>query len=321
MCNAKKHSPGCTCGFGPPYPPRYRIGSVTEWADTAAEEPTLVRRSLRQTGWDERSIQDFAVRLAALDREPLPRRTRVEQIRELLRMRRQVVEETWTEVVDVPLYRFGAPPVRGAKVEYSEGEHLTDGSGWSLKFLGVGVANTASVEVSRGRTVTATDGTWKQVFVPVLVRVSRVAVYDGDRLVGRGHKAEAVPPSEAGDPLLQKRGVRVVAGVAGAAGRGQLAYHDMIDLALAGDTTGAVVTEKRSWVTDIGWELSLPLSKVVKAEALVRVKRVRRLELVFALPGGHDYRAYLCQGYTHWESPRGVLPKPARRPASGETAA
>ena len=89
-------------------------------------------------------------------------------------------------------------------------------------------------------------------------------------------------------------------------------YHDVVDLALAGDTSGAVHKEKRSWVTDVGWELSLPLGKLVDVSALVRVKRVRRLELVFDLPSGHDYRAYLCKGFTHWESPSGKLARPRR---------
>jgi hypothetical protein len=41
--------------------------------------------------------------------------------------------------------------------------------------------------------------------------------------------------------------------------------------------------------------------------ALAKVKRTRRLELAFELPAGHHYRAYLCNGYTWWESPSGPV--------------
>jgi hypothetical protein len=312
MCNAKKHSPGCMCGFGPPYPPRYHVSGVTEWEEEVVNRPQLVRRSLREAGWDERSIREFAQRYAALRREPIPRNSQIDRVRELLRMRERVIEKTWDEVVEVPLYRFGAPPVKGAKVEYSEGESRTHGSGWKLRFTGIGVARTTSVEISKSRTFVASDGAWKQVYVPVLVRVSEVIVYDGGRFVGRGLEAEVVPPKEAGDPLLQRRGIRSVDGVVGPGAGETLDFHDMIDLALAADTTGTVHKEKRVWVTDVGWDLSLPLGKLVDVTALVRVKRVRQLELQFELPAGHDYLAYLCKGFTYWDSPRRRIERPKR---------
>lgn len=323
MCNAKKHSPGCTCGFGPPYPPRYRIGEVREWAEEAVDRPTMVRRSLREAGWDARGIEAFAERYAALQRSPLPRASRVEQVKELLRMRRRVVEDSWIDVVEVPLYRFGAPPVKGAKVEYSEGDTDGDACGWTIKFLGVGVSSSTSVEVSRSCTFVAADGAWKQVYVPVKVRVSRVSVHEGGLVVGHGHEAHVLPASESGDPLLQRRGIRSVGGPPDSPGGvGQpIAYHAVVDLSLAGDTSGAVHKEKRIWVTDIARELSVPLSKLVDVSALVRVKRTRRLELNFELPGGHNYRAYLCNGYTLWESPSGTLAKKAKRPSKGDAAA
>ncbi|MEP6622617.1 MAG: hypothetical protein ABJE47_25065 [bacterium] len=235
-------------------------------------------------------------------------------------MRKRVTEETWTEVVDVPLYRFGAPPVQGAKVEYSEGDTFTGGSGWNVKFQPVGVSASTTIEVSKSRTFVTTDGAHKQVYVPVMVHVRRVAIYDGDELVGRGHEAEVAPPSESGDPLLQKRGIRSVDGTTSADGVTP-EYYDIVDLALAGDTSGAVHKEKRAWVTDVGREISLSLGKIADVSALVRVKRTRRLELAFELPAGHDYRAYLCDGYTQWDSPRGKIEKAPRTFPEGKTAA
>lgn len=323
MCNAAKHSPSCTCGFGPPYPPAYSVGKVTEWADAVLDNPRLVRRGLGEIGWDPAAIRSFAGRYADLQRSDLPRNSRVQQVRDLLKLRRRVVEESWIEIVEVPLYRFGAPPVRGAKVEYSEGDSIGHGAGWKVKIFGVGVGSTTTVDVARSFTCAAKDGAWKQVYVPVVLRVDRVAIYDGDVLVGHGHVAQVASAAESGDPLLQRRGVRSVyenyEGLG--ASDGTISFYEKIDVALSGDTTGEVHKERRSWTTDVSRELSVPLAKVIDVSALVKVKRTRRLELAFELPSGHDYRAYLCNGFTLWESPRPSAARVSRRPRTKDSAA
>ena len=88
------------------YPPNYQISGVTEWAEEGIRHLELIGRGFRETGWDERSVQMFATRYSALQRTQLPRTSLINGIRELLRMRKRVTEETWIEVVDVPLYRF-----------------------------------------------------------------------------------------------------------------------------------------------------------------------------------------------------------------------
>lgn len=306
MCNAAKHSPSCMCGFGPPYPPTYRIGSVTPWEEEVLDDPKVAKERLRQAGYDDRSINAFAKRLAEVRRSPAPRSTRLEQVRELLGMRKRVAEETWLEMVDVPLYRFAAPNVKGAKVEYSEGTITADGSGWRVILGGLGIGRTKTVEISKSRMFQAGAGEAKQVYVRIMVRITKVAVYDGDRLVGRGHTAEVASPSESGDPQLLRRGVRSLKGPPPRHEAGTLDFHDMVDLALSGDQTGAIHKEKRSWVTDISREVRLNLAKgkLVGVSALATVRRTRRLELSFELPAGHDYHVYLCNGFTHWQSPR-----------------
>lgn len=212
MCNAAKHSPSCMCGFGPPYPPTYRIGSVTPWEEEVLDDPKVAKDRLRQAGYDDRSINTFAKRLAEVRRSPAPRNTRLEQIRELLGMRKRVAEETWLEMVDVPLYRFAAPNVKGAKVEYSEGTTTADGSGWRVILGGLGIGRTKTVEISRSRMFQAGAGEAKQVYVRIMVRMTKVAVYHGDRLVGMGYTAEVASPSESRDPELLRRGVRSLKG-------------------------------------------------------------------------------------------------------------
>jgi hypothetical protein len=273
----------------------------------------MVRRSLKESGWDRRAVQRFVEEYVSIQRGTLPRATRIERVRALLGMRRVVKRNSWTEVVEVPLYRFGAPPVLGAKVEYSEGETLGDGSGWSIKFRGVGLGSTTNVQIKRTNTHTATDGAWQLVYVPVLVRITEVEVYDGEALVGRGHEAVAVPANESNDPLLQRRGVRAIDSVTGAAGGGDtIDFYDSVELDVANDNSGEVHKMKRGWEIDVARELTIPLSALCDVSALVKIKRVRSLELAFELPSGHHYRAYLCRGFTHWESPREILVKEKR---------
>lgn len=302
------------CGFGPPYPPTYRIGHVTPWEDEVLDNPSVATPRLREAGYDDSAINDFAKRLAEIRRSPAPRSTLGERVREMLGTRRRVIEETRFEMVDVPLYRFATPNVKGAKVEYSEGTTTANGSGWDVILSGVGLGRTKTVEITKSRTFEAGAGEAKQVYVRVLVRITREAVYDGDRLVGRGYTAEVASPSESGDPQLLRRGVRSASWPIRRQEDGTLDFHDMVDLALAEDRSGAVHKEKRSWETDVSREVKVTLAKTksVDVSALATVKRTRRLELSFELPAGHDYQVYLCNGFTHWTAPRRRLGK-ARR--------
>lgn len=302
MCNAAKHAPGCSCGFGPPYPPSYTPTEVTEWAEEAIENSAVVTRGLRELAWDAASVEAFLERYLEIRNSELPRSTMVSRIRQLLGMRRRVEESVTEDWINVPLYRFGAPSVDGSTVEYSEGESLLQGGGWSLKVFGIGTGDTTSLQVSKARTFVATARTCKLVFIPIRLRVVRVAVYDGDRLVGRGTEAQVAPLRDSGDQLLRRRGCKTLPGTA--CGPGPSEYTDVLECLLSGDDSGAVHRDKRSWETDVARDVSVKLAKFVDVSALVRVRRTRRLELSFALPSGHDYRAYLCPGVTWWESPR-----------------
>jgi hypothetical protein len=313
MCNAKRHSPACNCGFGPPYSVPYHITSRTPWTEEALDDQDFAERSLWHAGWDPHAIQAFAQRLSAVQHSQLPRSTMIERVQELVGMRQRRVISSETETVDVPLYRFAAPPVPGAKVEYIEGEADARTSSWILRFLGVGISDTSTVEIAKSRTFTATNGIAKLVFVPVLVRVSTIAIFDGAREVGRGHEAVVVPPPETGDPRLLKRGVRSATSLDVPV---NTQVHESLDLDVRGDTSGDVHKDRRSWTMDAGVELSISLKPLVDISALVKVKRLRKLELAFELPAGHQYVARLGQGFTLWDSPA-----PAPRPRRARRAA
>lgn len=301
MCNAKKHSPGCGCGFGPPYPPSYGSGEVTEWSEEALENSALVTRGLSEMAWDEESIQAFLDRYLEIRNSDLPRQTMISRIRQLLGMRRVVEESVTDDWINVPLYRFGAPAVEGASVEYSEGASIVDSGGWNLKVFGIGTGDTTSLLVAKSRTFVATADTCKLVFIPIKLRVARVRVYDHDRLVGRGVHAQVAPLSQSGDEHMRRRGCKTLP--RGACGTGPTEYLDILDCSLSGDASPDVHRDRRSWESDTARDVSVQLAKYVSVSALVRVRRTRRLELAFTLPAGHDYRAYLCHGITWWEKP------------------
>ena len=95
---------------------------------------------------------------------------------------------TFLKIGSLFLSTFGAPAVDGAWVELSEGESLTGGAGWSVKVFGIGTGDSATLQVSKARTYVAKAGTCKIVLVPVKLRVAHVAVFDRDRLLGRGYQ-------------------------------------------------------------------------------------------------------------------------------------
>ncbi len=313
MCNASKHSPGCNCGFGPPFSVPYHVTHRKPWSEEALDDQEFAERSLRQAGWDLKAIHEVAERLAGLRNARLPRATMLERVREFVGLRERRVIETATEMVEVPLYRFGAPPVPGAKVEYLEGETDTKSSGWKVVLQAVGIGDTTTVEVGKSRTFTATNGGSKLVYVPVLVRVATVAVFDGGREVGRGHEAEVVSPPDKGYPRLLDRGVRRATPGDSLAGA---VVQEYLDLDARRDASTDVHRDRRSWTMDVAHEISISLKPLIDVSALAKVRRLRKLELSFELPAGHHYVAEIGQGFTQWSSPA----PPARRRRSRRAA-
>jgi len=210
--------------------------------------------------------------------------------------------EVFEDSIKVPLYRFGAPPVPGAEVSYSEGETESAASSWSLKVFGIGTGDTTELKVSQTRTFVADSGTCKQVFVKVSLRVARIAVFEGVRRIGEGYRAEVVIPKKNRELCLRGRGCDTI--VTELCREGPDEDREFpLEFWFAGDSSGAIHKDERSWEMDVAKEVSLRLQKVVDVGALVRVKRLRRLALTFKLPAGHDYHGYLGRGALWWEKP------------------
>ncbi|MEZ4423050.1 MAG: hypothetical protein R3E98_06565 [Gemmatimonadota bacterium] len=305
MCNASNHPAGCECGFGPGPPRRGSIayGTATTWPEEIISEPWLLRRGLEDLSWDERGIEQFLSDYNALLAQDLPRPTVVGRIREMLGRRRMVVEERWRQSLEVPLYRFSAPNARGAKVTYSELYHLRKASGWSVKVFGIGTGHTREVVVAKQREFIALSGECQQVFVPIPLRLERIAVYDGRDLVGRGVRGEVDPPRNR-TGTLARRGCRTISpGLCRE--RPDDPAEDSVTLLLAGQKSQGIHVEERRWSSDLGADLgmNLKLKKLVDIGPFVRVRRLRELSLKFELPSGTDYLGHLCNGRLWWERP------------------
>lgn len=302
MCNAAKHSSACMCGFGPPNAGRIVVEGVTEWAEEVLREPKIVRPSLAAAGWDEPGIGSFIASYERLRGANAPRPTIIDQLRELLGQRTQIETEVYKDSIKVPLYRFGAPPVPGAVVSYSEGSTTSEAAGWGIKVFGIGTGRTTDLVVHQIKTFEAKHGTYKEVFVKVRLRVAKVTTFEGVRRVGTGYRAEVVLPKKNREILLRGRGCD---DIAAEICRQSIGEDDVSPLEywFGGDSSGAIHSDERSWDFDIAKELSLRLQKVADVGALVRVRKLRRLALAIRLPAGYDYYGHYGRSALWWERP------------------
>lgn len=290
------------CGFGPPNPGVITVEGVTEWAEEVLNEPRLIRPGLATAGWDERGINDFIAIYEKLRGSPAPPGDIVDRVKELLGLRQQIETQVFEDSINVPLYRFGAPPIPGAEVSYSEGMSLSEGAGWIVKVFGIGTGRTTDLAINQTKTFVAESGTYKEVFAKVRLRVSKVTTFEGIRRVGSGYRAEVVLPKKKREIALRGRGCKDID--AGSC-RQNMDGDEVSPLEywFAEDSSDAIHRDERSWDQDVAKELSLKLQHVVDVGALVRIKRLRRLGLAFKLPAGHDYYGHLGQRALWWERP------------------
>jgi len=302
MCNANKHPAGCTCGFGPPYPGGLSYGGGVDWATTVIDEPWLMRKGLEDLSWDEHAVKKFIKDYQKLVSQDLAPLTLASKVRAMLGRRKMVVEESWRETVDVPLYRFGAPRTEGVAVTYRESMKVSTEIGWKLQVFGVGTGDTRHLSVVNQRTFIATDGQCKLVFVPIPMRVQRIVVYEQGQLIGRGVRAEVARPRRAHDIAFSRRGCKNLPKNACQAAENDETL-DVIECDLTQLPSRETYSEERRWASDLSRDLALFFKNVVEIGPVVRVQRVRELALECVLSGGTHYVGNLCRGRLWWASP------------------
>lgn len=304
MCNAHRHSPGCSCGFGGQGQRYGRISfrSSSNWAQTAVREPWMIRKGLDDLNWDEKGVKKFLAEYSRLRRQELGEHTLAARLQEMLGWRVMEVEEEWTETLHVPLYRFSAPRAPGATVTYNETLERAWAAGWNVKVFGVGTGSTTDMMIDVNYSFVATQGQCMVIAVPVAMRVERIVVRDRGTVVGRGARAEVDLPKSRLERFLAKRVCRAV-------GAEECARHrddppeDTVEAQLGQEAPHHVQRLTKRWRSGSEREFRLGLKRVVEVGPQIRVVRRRELSLDFALPGGHDYHGNLCRGRLWWERP------------------
>jgi hypothetical protein len=258
-------------------------------------------RGLRDLGWPLTEIEAFKRDTGAAAGTPeLNVAGRIRNL--LLEYELKVVTER-TETVHVPLFRFGAPNVPGAKVIYREAEATTTQASLRLKVFGVGTGASATLEVERVDNYVAEAGDCKLVVVPIRMRITHVRTLRGEVHVGDGLSAEVVVPKTGSRQLLRARGCRSV-GTRTCREPGSGPLEDQIVHDLASDVSGSVHELGRSWTLNYVNEISLAFKGAVQFGPLVRSARKSEVGLLLHLPAGHDYRAKIFRDRLLWESPR-----------------
>lgn len=304
MCNGHNHPDGCDCGFGPPYPDHLEYGRTVDWAEAVLEDPALLRRGLEELKFSQPTIQRFVREHQEEIGRGVGRTSLVQRLKERLRAHKLVEEEVWSDIATVPLYRFGAPNVDRATVWYREGEMTISGRGWVIWVIGAGTGPLQEITAECSGEYEASSGTCKQVFVQIPLRVARVAHREGGQIVGHGLRVSADVPKDGRRALRNKRCDSVDTQLCRE--RWQDEEGELFSQELSGDRSGDVHTFRQTWKRTTGHRFSVDLKKTgTGATITVEVRRIKELTLTFALPAGHDYRAWLSRRGVRWELPFG----------------
>lgn len=300
MCNAHKHPADCNCGFGPPYLNSLG-GSARDWAHDIIDEPSLAEKGLNELGWTERSIEEFLAEYSELLETGLSEETLARRINRMLRRTQTVEREVFRETLRVPLFRFSAPRVPGAKVEYSESQSAIGGASWRARIFGAGTGGSYALEYETEHCYSAENGECKLIFVPVRLRIALVDVIEAGRVVGEGLRAEVQMPKSKDRSWIRGRGVRDLTDADCTQPLG-IVPDELFDYPLAG-ASGHPIRARRSWRVDVEREVFIGLSKVFGAEIRTKIKRERSLGVDLTLPVGRDYEGAQARGALWWTTP------------------
>src|SRR5690606_10477508 len=149
---------------------------------------------LTELGLTDRSIEEFLADYSRLLDTGLPEPTLVLRINQMLGRHRIVEKRVVRERLRVPLFRFSAPRVRGARVEYSEASGTKAKGRWWARIFGVGTGGSQEVSYETEHCYAAAHGQCKLIYVPVPLRIAEVDVYKDGVKVGEGLRAEVELP-------------------------------------------------------------------------------------------------------------------------------
>ncbi|MCU0649683.1 MAG: hypothetical protein MUF00_16960 [Gemmatimonadaceae bacterium] len=276
------------------------MSRTTSWVDWAGGSAERLRTGLLQAGWDAGGIEHVLHEYAAGQLGSSETTTLRERIEGLLRIRETRVERVDTVTVNVPLFAFSAPAVKGARVVYSETRTTSRGRSWLLNFSPVGTSHAATLDVEQVASYTAGAGSCKLVLVPVAVRVEQLTILRHGQVVGYGVRAGALPPEESQDSDLRRRAVQSIR--ASDLPSPEASPFDVLAVDVTQDRSRDIHTASRAWTIDVGREVSAAIPGI-PFSANVKLRQLNKLTLAFDLPAGHAYHAELYPTHLAWTRP------------------
>jgi hypothetical protein len=197
------------------------------------------------------------------------------------------IEETELRQVDIPLCRIHAPGVDRASVAYQQ--EITDeqSASWKLTVFGTGLGADQTFSVSYKDTLKVGSGDYKQLVVPLMLQISRIAVYEGRKHIKVILRVESAP--------LDQVTYFSIAPIS-------LTQSDLANDLARATRVEAVVPYARDSSREVhGFEYTVTATKKftltvgvdafdLKGTCEATIKRERKVVLKCELPAGHDYR-------------------------------
>jgi len=217
MCNAWNHSPGCDCGFGPPYPWKIEVGPRISWSQQAVRSRRYYRKALAQMGLGISTIEE---ELNSYSAEGFPissrawrrlsknaRRSRL-SIFDRLFSRYHLEESDYEDrEVDIPIFLLHSSRTQQekkgerntftkAKVEFLRQESVTAATVWSVRLFGFGPSSTQSFTIEHNDHFYSEYGACKLIRLPVTLRLTRLDILKDGQLISTILRVEPSPRME-----------------------------------------------------------------------------------------------------------------------------
>ena len=296
MCNGANHTPGCECGFGPPYPGTIsRVASV-DWTEEAAHSREAFKQTLKELNLDEDMIRKFTREYRDVETSSEP--SKLGRLKQLIRGLKFKEEGTKIVPIKVPLFKLHSPSVQGAKVIYRETHIKKTERGWLVTVFGQGTGPTNTYQVVYDPPFESINGECRQVYVPLDLQVKSIAAYQSGDLVGRGVSLSVQGIED--ERVLRKRGCDLLDmkqcsdGLAGAV--------STINYNRKGQPKPQTETFSQLWGNHVVDSIELETIKVFNTpiKPLAQLEHHHKLDLEFKLPGKRNYILRYNNSGLHW---------------------
>lgn len=296
MCNGANHMSGCECGFGPPYPGRIEKIESIEWIEEAANSKAAFNRALNDLNLDKKTIRDFNREYFAIDTVSHP--SKLERLRRLKDRLEYKIEDTRSLPVKVPLFKLHSPSAKGATVIYKESEIVKKTRGWLLTVFGIGMGATNIYRVVYDQPYVSSNGECWQVYVPLVLEVKSVAVYEAGLFKNHGARAEIAGVED--QSVLRKRGCDRLDDEQCAQLSGSF---DVINYSFLKNLQPRKENFTKLWGNNVRQSIELESIRAfgLTIKPLAELEHQQKLDLEFNLPGKRNYALSYNASGLHWD--------------------